>query len=174
MLHVGLILAARILDANPSGRKLRERVKADRPRGRNCDGVGTEPAGFGTLPQWAHWNDFGFAGDWFPGSSTVGATLLRLAMAPAEEDWLTLSAAAPCWRRFNILLRPLRFDAKYGRSRRSDLTSLLRNIHHLDWSAACAPSGPVAYRAAPPVSGGRAFRRGACRPWCRRRLLSES
>jgi hypothetical protein len=40
---------------------------------------------------------------------------LRLAMAPAEEDWLTLRLPRPLAPLY-ILLRPLRLIRKYGRS----------------------------------------------------------
>ncbi|MGA2718013.1 MAG: nucleotidyltransferase family protein [Candidatus Acidiferrales bacterium] len=113
MLHVGLILAASILDgALPE--EIAGLVKADR----YAEEIAMELERSlldSDAPTMGALDRFRLRRRLAPGFFAGWRYALRLAMAPAEEDWLTLRlprALAPLY----ILLRPLRLIQKYGRS----------------------------------------------------------
>jgi len=113
MLHVGLILAARVLDA-ALPEEIAGRVKEDR----HAEEIATELERSlldSDAPTMGALERFRFRRRLVPGFVAGWRYALRLTMAPAEEDWLTLGlprALAPLY----ILLRPLRLIRKYGRS----------------------------------------------------------
>jgi hypothetical protein len=113
MLHVGLILAARILDATLP-EEIAERVKADR----HAEEIAMELERSlldSDAPTMGALERFRLRRRLVPGFFAGWRYALRLAVAPAEEDWLTLRLPRPLAPLY-ILLRPLRLIRKYGRS----------------------------------------------------------
>lgn len=111
MLHFGLALARDLLDAklppevvarveaDPSVAPLVARVK------QNLLGRNSRPLDAGAR--------FNFRRRLVPGLAAGWRYSLRLALAPAEEDWLTLRLPRPLTPLY-IVLRPLRLLRKYG------------------------------------------------------------
>jgi hypothetical protein len=113
MLHVGLILAARILDATLP-EEIAGKVKADR----HAEEIAMELERSqldSDAPTMGALERFRLRRRLVPGFFDGWRYALRLAMAPAEEDWLTLRLPRPLAPLY-ILLRPLRLIRKYGRS----------------------------------------------------------
>ena len=118
MLHVGLILAARVLDATLP-EEIAGQVKADPTRGRNCDGAGTEPPGFGR----SHNGRMGT----ISASPEIGSRVLRglaLCLAPRDGPGRGGLADASAAARAGAALRPAApaaFDSKIRALARSGL-----------------------------------------------------
>jgi hypothetical protein len=113
MLHVGLILAARVLDATLP-EEIAGLVKADRRAEEIAMELERSLLDSGA-PTMGAWERFRLRGRLVPGFFAGWRYALRLTMAPAEEDWLTLRLPRPLSPLY-ILLRPLRLIRKYGRS----------------------------------------------------------
>jgi hypothetical protein len=114
MLHAGLILAARILDAalpDEIAKRVRddeaaEEIAVNLERNFLCSDV--RPMGA--------FERFQLRRRLVPGALRGWRYALRLTMAPAEEDWLMVRLPRPLAPLY-ILLRPFRLMRKYGRSR---------------------------------------------------------
>ncbi len=113
MLHVGLILAARVLDATLP-EEIAVRVKEDRHAEAIAMELERSLLGSGA-PTMGALERFRLRRRLVPAFFSGWRYALRLAMAPAEEDWLTLRLPRPLAPLY-ILLRPLRLIRKYGRS----------------------------------------------------------
>jgi hypothetical protein len=113
MLHVGLILAARILDA-----ALPDEIATEVKEDRVAEAIAVELERrllASDQPLLAAGERFQLRRRLVPGFFMGWRYALRLAMAPAEEDWLMLRLPRPL-APFYMLLRPLRLMRKYGQS----------------------------------------------------------
>jgi hypothetical protein len=113
MLHVGLILAAKVLDA-ALPEEIAGKVKADRDAEEIAMGLERRLRDSGA-PAMGALERFRLRRRLVPGFFAGWRYALRLTMAPAEEDWLTLRLPRPLAPLY-IQLRPLRLIRKYGRS----------------------------------------------------------
>lgn len=111
MLHVGLALAAGLLDA-PVSSEIRRRVQADQA----ATGVASEIANrlvslnYRSLDAPGRFN---FRRRMLPGTFEGWRYALRLSVVPAEEDWQVMRLPGPLAPLY-IALRPLRLLRKYG------------------------------------------------------------
>jgi hypothetical protein len=117
MLHLGLTLAADLLDT-PLPPEILSRIRADSASAVLAMEVRHRLLSR-TLPSLDAKGRFNFRRRMVPGITAGWCYALRLAVVPAEEDWLMMRLPAPLAPLY-IALRPLRLLRKYGwASRRS-------------------------------------------------------
>jgi hypothetical protein len=111
MLHVGLSLAAGLLEA-PMSSEIRQRVQADQV----ATGVASEIASRLMSLNYRSLNApgrFNFRRRMLPGTFEGWRYAMRLSVVPAEEDWQMMRLPGPLAPLY-IALRPLRLLRKYG------------------------------------------------------------
>jgi hypothetical protein len=111
MLHLGLALAAGLLDAPLPG-EVQARVQSDPAAARVAEEVQDRLLSR-ELPPLDSKGRFHFRRRMVPGRLAGWRYSLRLAVVPAEEDWLMMRLPAPLAPLY-IALRPLRLLRKYG------------------------------------------------------------
>jgi hypothetical protein len=111
MVHLGLVLAAGILDA-PLPREVRTRVEGDSRALALASEIGQRLLGR-NLPQRTARERFRYRRETIPGFAAGWRYALRLTLAPAEEDWARADAASPP-SPIHTVIRPFRLLRKYG------------------------------------------------------------
>lgn len=111
MLHLGLALAAGILDA-PVPNEIMARVKADSGASVLAEDVSARLLDHDARGRTAR-DRFRFRRQAVQGSATGWRYAMRLTLAPAEEDWQR-SKLPPSLAPFQVALRPFRLLRKYG------------------------------------------------------------
>jgi len=111
MLHVGLALAAGLLDA-PVASEIRRRVQADQTANDVVSEIANRLMGFNYRSLDAP-GRFNFRRRMVPGTFEGWRYAMRLSVVPAEEDWQMMRLPGPLAALY-IALRPLRLLRKYG------------------------------------------------------------
>jgi hypothetical protein len=111
MLHVGLSLAAGLLDA-PVPSEIRQRMQADRVAAGVASEIANRLMNLNDRPLDAP-GRFNFRRRMLPGTFEGWRYALRLSVVPAEEDWQMMRLPGPLAPLY-IALRPLRLLKKYG------------------------------------------------------------
>lgn len=112
MVHIGLALAAGILDA-PLPREVRARVEGDSRAAALAGEIGRRVLG-GDVPQRTAVERFRYRRETVPGFAAGWRYAIRLTLAPAEEDWARVGATSP-GSAAHRAIRPFRLLRKYGR-----------------------------------------------------------
>jgi Uncharacterised nucleotidyltransferase len=118
MVHLGLALAAGILEAKMPC-EVQARVEADS----RASALAAEVAKrlfSRDARAWTARERFRYRRQTLQGAAAGWRYAIRLALAPAEEDWGQIQLARPLWS-FHALLRPFRLLRKYGSFGRSPL-----------------------------------------------------
>lgn len=117
MLSLGLLLAVRVLDAPLPG-EISARVEADSTAAAIANAISQRLVA-GALPVRSAAESFRYRRQMVPGVLSSWKYGLRLATAPAEEDWMMLRlprALSPLY----AVLRPFRLFRKYGMSQQTN------------------------------------------------------